>query len=157
MRNLLIPLQRTNLIYGFYFRTQTTMNAKYLLINQLQKSHFKLHKNVIQFFFVSIYCSHRQQIENTTAVLPSVHIAIFCQTLIVKTINLGDLSAFVVAPQQRDFIRIFRFQRQQSGKRLQTVIPPIHKIPQENVICIGHLAPFTKQLFQIIKLNQTTG
>ena len=45
-------------------------------------------------------------VEDLGAVLPYVQRAIFPQTLIIKTINLRDLSAFMVSSDQCDSIRV---------------------------------------------------
>ena len=41
---------------------------------------------------------------------PNIRITIFTQTFVIKSVNLGDLSAFVVSAQNRYSIRISYFQ-----------------------------------------------
>ena len=41
---------------------------------------------------------------------PNIRITIFTQTLVIKSVNLGDLSTFVVSAQNRYSIRISYFQ-----------------------------------------------
>ena len=48
-------------------------------------------------------------IKDIGAVSPYVERAIFSETFVVKSINLGDLSAFMVSPDQSDEIGISDF------------------------------------------------
>jgi hypothetical protein len=57
------------------------MNTKYLFINN---------------------CREAEIIKNITAVPPDIYRSIFAETFIVKSINLSDLPAFVVASDKRD-------------------------------------------------------
>ena len=53
--------------------------------------------------------SQRQVIEYISAVSPDVQRAVLPKTFIVKSINLSDLSAFVVASDESDQIGIAHF------------------------------------------------
>lgn len=45
-------------------------------------------------------------VKDLSAVAPHGHRAVLAQTLVIKAVDLGDLTAFVVAPDQGDAVRI---------------------------------------------------
>lgn len=53
--------------------------------------------------YVSFYdCGQRQVIEQAREVLPNVGVSIFSEALIIKSIYLSDLLAFVVSSEDSD-------------------------------------------------------
>lgn len=44
-------------------------------------------------------------------------------------------------------------ERHESCQRFQTEIATVNEISHEYVVCVGHLAAASKQLFQIVKLQ----
>jgi hypothetical protein len=48
--------------------------------------------------------SYRQQVKDTGAVLPGICVAVLLLALVVKTVHLSNLSAFVVTTQQGDLV-----------------------------------------------------
>ncbi len=75
MRNFLSAGDNTDLIDGTDLRTQTTMNTENFTINNGSKN---------------------KEIEDLAARFPNRSIAILLLTLLVETINLGDLTGLVV-------------------------------------------------------------
>lgn len=100
-------------------------------------------------------CTNRcdgQHVEDFGAVAPRVGVPIFGLTLVckkktemfqktghvtssfngaqltVETVNLGDLPALVVPPQQRDAVGPLGLQHQQVRERLQAVVPSVHEV-----------------------------
>lgn len=101
----------------------------------------------------------------------------------IKAVNLSDLSALVIPPQECDPVRPLGFQYQEVGEGLQTVVPSVDKVPlrsttklqivphinesnqkesdqfrldqtnHENVVCVWDLATGPEQLTQIVKLE----
>lgn len=49
-------------------------------------------------------------------------------------------------------MRLPGFQKNEDGKSLEAVVPPVHKVPHEDIICVWHLAPGLKQLHQVMEL-----
>ena len=64
-------------------------------------------------------CSERQVIEHFRAVTPHIHRAIFAQTFIIKSINLSNLTAFVVSADQSDSVRIADLSRRRKEKKIR--------------------------------------
>ena len=60
-------------------------------------------------------CSEWQVVEQLNKLLPHVRVAVFPETLVVKAVNLGYLSAFVVASQDGQSGRVPYFQSNQQG------------------------------------------
>lgn len=46
--------------------------------------------------------SDRTMLKENKDTLPNIRIAIFAKTLVVETVNLGDLSGLVITPQYGD-------------------------------------------------------
>ena len=68
------------------------------------------------------HCSQRDEVEEFSKALPYVGISIFTATLIVKAINLSDLSWLMVASQKGDSISISDFQGDEQSDCLNTVM-----------------------------------
>ena len=49
--------------------------------------------------------------------------------LVVKPVNLGDLSALVVPSNKVNVLRIFYFVRKQQANHLNTILSPINEVP----------------------------
>lgn len=77
MRYLLNPIQRPDIVEGVDARRKTSVETKYLVVDQ---------------------GGQRKIVEKVGEELPNVRIAIFSKTLIIKAINLGDLSRLMVTP-----------------------------------------------------------
>lgn len=66
--------------------------------------------------------------------------------------HLCDLPAFVVATQDGDPVPIAHFESHQQRDCLDTVVPAIHIVPHEEVVCVGAVAADPEQLQQIQEL-----
>lgn len=107
MRHFLCTCNDADLIQRSDVWTQTTVDAKHPTINDGGKI---------------------QVIEDLTATLPNVGVAILALTFVVEAVNLGDLSTFVVSSEQRDTGRMSRLQCHQQGEGLQAKVSTIHEI-----------------------------
>jgi len=56
--------------------------------------------------FLLNYSCERQVIKEVSEIFPHIRVSIFPQALVVETINLRDLSRFVVATQDRDSVLV---------------------------------------------------
>lgn len=67
-------------------------------------------------------------VEHVAAVTPYVDGSVLAQTLVVEPIHLCDLSALVVAPDQRDAVWVPHLVCQQQQERLHAVVPAVDKV-----------------------------
>lgn len=73
-------------------------------------------------------------------------------TLVVKTVNSVNTGTLVVAAENEKVFRVLDLVRQQQANRLQTLLSPIHIVPQEEVVGLGREAPILKQPQQVVVL-----
>jgi hypothetical protein len=85
VRNLLGASNDSNLVYSTDLRAQTTVNAQNLAIND---------------------SSEDKEIENLAARLPDRRVTVLLLALLVESIDLGNLSGFVVASNKSDPVRV---------------------------------------------------
>lgn len=95
----------------------------------------------------------REVIEDVSAVSPNIERAVLPQTFIVKSVDLGDLPALVVSPDQRDQIGIADFIGEEQQKGLDAVEAPVHEIAQEKVADARNVAAVFEEFEQIIELS----
>jgi hypothetical protein len=55
-------------------------------------------------------CSEREVVEQIRKELPYISIAIFTEAFVVETVDLGDLSGFMVASKDGDSVGIANFE-----------------------------------------------
>ena len=67
-------------------------------------------------------------VENLAAALPNIGVAVLALALVVEAVDLGDLSALVVAAKQRDARRMSRLEGHEQRKRLQAKVASVHKV-----------------------------
>lgn len=104
MRYLLNPIQRPDIVKGVDARRKTSVETKYLVVDQ---------------------GGQRKIVEKVGEELPNVRIAIFSKTLIIKAINLGDLSRLMVTPKNGDPLGIANFKSNKKCDCLNRVISSI--------------------------------
>lgn len=78
MGHLLQAVQGANVVERVDRRTEPTVQAEDLAVHQ---------------------GGERQKVEQIREMLPHGRIAVFAEALVVKTVNLGDLTGFVIASQ----------------------------------------------------------
>jgi hypothetical protein len=89
MGHFLDPVQTSDIIQRVNTRAQSSVQAKYLIVNQ---------------------GGERKIVEEIGKVLPHVRIAIFAQAFVVKAIHLCDLAGFVVTAEDGDARRVSNFE-----------------------------------------------
>ena len=72
--------------------------------------------------------SERKIVEKVCKVLPDVGIAVFAKTLVVESVNLGDLTRFVVSSEDGDALGIADFEGNEEGDGLHRVVSAINII-----------------------------
>lgn len=95
----------------------------------------------------------REVIEDVSAVSPNIERAVLPQAFIVKSVDLGDLPALVVSPDQRDQVGIADFIGEEQQKGLDAVEAPVHEIAQEKVADARNVAAVFEEFEQIIELS----
>lgn len=95
----------------------------------------------------------REVIEDVSAVSPNIERAVLPQAFIVKSVDLGDLPALVVSPDQRDQVGIADFIGEEQQKGLNAVEAPVHEIAQEKVADARNVATVFEEFEQIIELS----
>ena len=85
------------------------------------------------------------QVQNSTYP-PNIDTSVLAQTFVVKAINLSNLSAFVVATDERDPIRVTYLEGEKKEEGLHGVVAPIDKVAEEEVVLVGTFASDLEQL-----------
>jgi len=67
-----------------------------------------IHQDIIE-YLIGNNSSQRKIIKELSEILPDIGITIFSVTLIVKAVDLSDLSAFVVSSEKSDSVSISDF------------------------------------------------
>eukprot|EP01025_Chloroclados_australasicus_P006119 TRINITY_DN12001_c0_g1_i2.p2 TRINITY_DN12001_c0_g1~~TRINITY_DN12001_c0_g1_i2.p2 ORF type:complete len:125 (-),score=7.18 TRINITY_DN12001_c0_g1_i2:95-469(-) len=93
-----------------------------------------------------------QVVKNFGAVSPCIWVPVFSLTLIIEAINLGNLSAFVIATQKGHVRWILGFKKQEYREDLEAVVATVYEIPQKDVAGAWDLASCLKELQQVVKL-----
>jgi len=80
--------------------------------------------------------SQRKIIEKLSEILPDIGIAVFSVALIVETIDLSDLSAFMVSSEKSDSVLISNFQSQEKSDGFNTMVTSVNVITHKQVVGI---------------------
>ena len=91
-------------------------------------------------------------IEYVHHVLPGVGVSVLLHALIIETVDLSDLSSFVVTAQQHNSIRVTSLQREKQLHCFYTEVTTVDVISHEYVFGVRNITSNTEQLLQIIEL-----
>ena len=91
-------------------------------------------------------------VEHLHTRFPHRRSAILLHTLVIETIYLRDLTAFVVATEKRDAIGIANLQGQQQKERFHAEMTSVDIITQKQVVCIRTVTSNREQFQHIIEL-----
>ena len=58
----------------------------------------------------------------------------------------------MIAPEQCDAVGPLGLQREESGEGFETVIAPVDKVTEKDVVCVRNLAARAEQLLQVVEL-----
>ena len=106
------------------------------------------------FFYLSVDDGREAEIvEDLCAVPPHGDGAELAEALVVKAVDLRDLARLVVAPDERDAVRVAHLERQQKQEGLDAVESPVDKVAHEEVVRVGHVAAHFEQLFEVVELS----
>lgn len=93
-----------------------------------------------------------ETIENLSTEFPGIGASIFALALVVEAVDLSDLSRFVVAAKESDFVGISCFEKHQNSESLDAVVPAINKIAHEDVTRGRHFPTTLEEFEQVEEL-----
>lgn len=71
---------------------------------------------------------------------PNVSVSVLAQAFVVETIDLCDLSGFVIASEDCDAIAVSEFQGDEQGDCLDGVVASVYIVAHEEVIGVWRVA-----------------
>ena len=87
----------------------------------------------------------RQVVKEVSQVFPNVSIAILSETFVVESVDLCDLTTFMVSAENRDAFLEAYFKADEKCDGLYRVVSTVDVITHEKVICIrGAATDFEK-------------
>ena len=95
----------------------------------------------------------RKVVKEVRQVLPDVGIAVLSETLVIKAINLCDLSTFMITAENRDAFLKAYFEADEKCDGLHRVVSTIDVVTHEEVICIRWAATDLEKLHKIVELT----
>lgn len=98
-------------------------------------------------------CCEGDVVEEVGEVLPNISVAILPQTFIVESVDLCDLSRFVVASEKCDAITEANFERDKESEAFNGEVPTIHVVPEEEVVRVRHATTYSEELDKIVELS----
>lgn len=97
--------------------------------------------------------SQGQVVEQVREILPDVGVAVLPETLVVESVDLGDLAGLVVAAQYRDALAIADLEGHEQGDGLDGVVSSVDVVAHEEVIRVWRFATNPEELHEIVKLS----
>mmetsp|Transcript_24322 Transcript_24322/g.77061 ORF Transcript_24322/g.77061 Transcript_24322/m.77061 type:complete len:332 (+) Transcript_24322:206-1201(+) len=98
------------------------------------------------------HCGKAEAVEHVDARSPDGRVTVLLEALVVEAVHLRDLSALVVASDQRDALWVPDLERKQQQERLDRVVAAVDKVAHEDIVHGGHLTADVEQLEQVVKL-----
>ena len=95
-------------------------------------------------------CSERQVIKQVRKELPNIRIPILSQTFVVESIDLRDLSRFVVPTEYRHSVAVPHLESDQQRNSLNGIVTSVYVVAHEEVVCIWRISADTKQLRKVV-------
>ena len=99
------------------------------------------------------HCCEGKVVEQVSEVLPHICIAVLAQALVVEAVDLGDLSALVVASQNRDSFLKAHLEADEKSHSLNTVVATIDVVAHEQVVCVWRATTNFEELHQVMELS----
>jgi len=94
----------------------------------------------------------RQKIKQVRKKLPHIGIAVFAHALIIETINLGDLSTFVIASKNSDAFSVAYFETDKQSDCFNGVVTSVYVVTHEEVVSVWRFASDLEELNKIVEL-----
>lgn len=117
--NLLLAVESADLIKGVDRGRETTVDAENLVIND---------------------CSQCQIVEDLSAVAPNINRTVLSKALIVKAVDLGDLTRLVVSSDEGNSLGVSHFEGKEQQERFNGRITSVDEISHEEVVRVRALS-----------------
>lgn len=95
----------------------------------------------------------RKVIKQICKELPNVRIPIFPQTLVIKPINLSNLSRLVIPSQDRHSISVSQLECNEQSDSFNRVVSTINIVTHEEVVGVGGVTTDSEELGEIVELS----
>ena len=133
VRHLLLAVKHADLVDGFHVGAEAAVDAE----NAALAAHHRTQQDVVK---------------HLAAVAPHIDAAVLAETLVVETVDGGDLAQLVVAADERDLVRIADLERQQQEQAFQRVEAAVDKVAEENVLGLRTLATRLEKRDEVVQL-----
>ena len=131
MGDFLNSVKFSNLIEAFEMRREASMETENLILNN---------------------SCHRQVVKKVSVVFPNICIAVFPITLVIKSIDLCNLSALMIASQNGNSVRESHFEQYKNCYTFKGVIASVHVVSHKEIIGVWRKSSNSKQLKQVMEL-----
>jgi hypothetical protein len=132
MRNFHSSINESDLVNGFDFRRETTVNAEDLALNDSSDT------EIVEYF---------------SAVLPWVSVSVLSNGLIVESIDSSDLSCFVISSKESDMSWVFQLEAEQELECFDGVESSVDKISHENIASVWNFTALVEKFQKIVELS----
>mmetsp|Transcript_11852 Transcript_11852/g.34208 ORF Transcript_11852/g.34208 Transcript_11852/m.34208 type:complete len:246 (+) Transcript_11852:453-1190(+) len=131
MRHLLNSVELAHMIQRIDRRAESAVQAKDRMLHQRRQ---------------------REVIEQIREHLPNIGASVLSNAFIVEPVHLRDLTTLMIASQDEDAVRVSDLQAHEHRDRFYGVVPSVHVISHEQVVCVRSAAADAKQLHQVVPL-----
>jgi len=92
-------------------------------------------------------------VEQVSEHFPYVWAAVFSEAFIVETINLGNLSTFVISTKNRHSVFVSTFESNEERNSFDRIVTTVDVVTHEKVIRVGAFASDSEELDEVVKLS----
>ena len=78
----------------------------------------------------------RKEVKQVGEVAPNICVSVLAQTLVVKPVNLSDLSTFVVSTEDCDAVTVTELHRYKESYGFDGIVPSVYVVAHKEVICV---------------------
>jgi len=132
VRNLLESVQGADVVQSVDAGRQSSMETEDLTVHQ---------------------GSQRKIVKQIGEIFPNIGIAILPQTLVIKSIDLGDLSALMITTEDGDAAAKPHLESDEESDSLNTVVSSINIVSHEEIVGVWRLSPDPEQLHEVMELS----
>mmetsp|Transcript_25081 Transcript_25081/g.45376 ORF Transcript_25081/g.45376 Transcript_25081/m.45376 type:complete len:216 (+) Transcript_25081:402-1049(+) len=129
--HLLLAVDDAYLIQSVDAGTKSAVDGKYLVLDDGREG---------------------EVVEDFGAVPPDVYAAELAEALVVEAVDLGDLSALVVAADEGDAIGIAYLQSEEEEEGFDAVVAAVDEVSEEEVVFVGTFTSDFEEFDQVVEL-----
>lgn len=85
--------------------------------------------------------------------LPDISVAVLSEALVIESVDLSNLTRFMVSTQDGDTVLVAELEGDQEGDSLDRVVTTIDIVSHEEVVGIGGVASNPEEFHQIVELT----